>query len=209
MKRLFLLLMVVLVGAFYLGSCCSEDTTCPAGGAIEADFPYKFNQVVKFADTLGNSITVRMSDKLSNSEEYIVDGSCGVPRKDLDCSSSTTMQAVVVDSANILNGKKSFSAVIEKRQLPGDKIAIGYSLLAFGRSMSLIADYNSSNPTVTESTVLTDYTTPYKTYTNVYETKSQVLGSVNYRNKTVFDKQGKLIAFTLDQDTTKFFYAVE
>jgi hypothetical protein len=193
--------------AWILSSCCSKDQNCAEGNLSLGAFPYQYNQQIVFADTSGKRIRVQLKEGFVGTPQYRIDGSCSMPRKDGTCSSSIRLdQSVVIDSNNVLDPKyRYFTCSIQKSQdRPSD-----YSFGAFGLPPVSIWNYGNAN-NVYYGEKVPVYTTPYKTYNDVYTnipaTKSYMPG---YGSRIVFTQNGILISFTLSKDTTHTFYLVE
>jgi hypothetical protein len=85
--------LIIISCSLYLTACCSKDKTCPAGNATESDFPYKLGEQLVFADSSGIVIKVKLGNQLITTPEFSIEGSCGIPRKDMGCFSSTTFSS--------------------------------------------------------------------------------------------------------------------
>lgn len=209
MVRNILFCLIIMSCALYLAACCSKDQTCPAGDASENEFPYKLGEQLIFADSFGHVIKIKLSNQLTKTAEYTEEGSCGMPRKDLNCVSSTNiLHALIEDSSGVLGNKTSFSCGIYKIGVAGSSM-VNYSLSAFGQLLVGLSNFNTEPTTDKNVVVLPTYNTPYKTYTNVYSSMSATKGSNVIKPKAVFTLKGQLISFTLNKDTTRFYYLVE
>lgn len=209
MKKDYLQILVTILFAVYLASCCSKDQTCPAGDATENEFPYKLGEQLIFADSFGHVVKVKLANQLSKTAEYTVEGTCGMPRKDLDCVASTSISdAGIEDSSGVLGNKTWFTCGIQKNDAAG-RTMVSYYISAFGQVLVGLGNYNTEPTTDKNVVVLPTYNTPYKTYTNVYSSLSVTSGSNVIKPKAVFTLKGQLISFTLNKDTTRFYYLVE
>ena len=201
--------LIIMSCALYLAACCSKDQTCPAGDASENEFPYKLGEQLIFADSLGHIIKIKLSNQLTKTAEYTEEGSCGMPRKDLNCVSSTSISdAGIEDSSGVLGNKTWFTCGIQKNDVAGRPM-VSYFISAFGQVLVGLGNYNTEPTTDKNVVVLPTYKTPYKTYTNVYSSLSATSGSNVIKPKAVFTLKGQLISFTLNKDTTRFYYLVE
>jgi hypothetical protein len=196
--------LIIASLAWILASCCSDGKNCEAGNTSLGTFPYAYGETLVFADSLDNRIYVKLANEPNGSTAYDLEGSCSTPRKELHCESSISLnRETVTDSAGLLGvNQRFFYCSISK----GEGMPTSYALGAFGEAYFYINDYGSSN-NIPYATPLPSYSTPHHTYTNVYINTNSV---IPYQGKrVVFTPSGRLISFTMGQDSTHFFYAVE
>jgi len=193
--------------AWILSSCCSDDKHCAAGSSALGTLPYTAGQTIVFADSADNKITVRLTDEPDASEAYTAESSCSFMHKEEYCESSIGIRMKTIsDSTGILTAQQRyFHATLSKAEEVG---VTGYSLGAFGGVNIGINDYGAAN-TVYNAIQLDSFVTPFHTYTNVYVNDPIILYPGMQGKKYVFTRSGKLISFSIPQDSTHIFYLVE
>jgi hypothetical protein len=201
--KLFVVFFCFILLAEILSSCCSDDKYCPAGNPEAAGLPYTANETIQFADSAGHRIFIRMADEIKSSAAYQIDGSCSMPRKEMYCGAHVSLShASFTDSADIIPFRYRNLACSIDQSGDGNDLWIS----GLGGSLVSIFKYGKDN-IVYNATELAAYTTPFRTYTNVYRTVSVM--PVGRKSITVFTLQGRLVSFTIPTDTTRVFYVVE
>lgn len=213
MKILQCITLIALGSAAWtLSSCCSKDKNCVAANASVATFPYKQGQELAFADTAGNTVSMRLADNLILSPAYTVDGSCNAMKKENDCHLSAELRSqAITDTAGVVPpGQRLFQCMIDQTTGETYKSPVTlYSLSLFGAPVVMITQYGSDN-TVSGSVQIPAYTTPYRTYSGVYTNQPERNPRAPaYLKKFVFTNEGRLLSFSVGQDTSHIFYLVE
>jgi hypothetical protein len=207
-KSIYLGLGVSVILIF--SSCCRERTLycSPGEEVIKSSLPYIAGQNLVYQSETGKKIYVQMNTKVG-SNGFSYETSCNFKNKDQECEPSVSISGNVIDSSNVFGVyDRMFFASLTKRRYAEEKEF--YSFSAFGNSASLwFIDNLSENKTAgidSKFFVLeSDFKTPYKQYSQVI---TYSIEELKKKEKSVFDTNGKLIAFISPNDT-EFFYLVE
>lgn len=201
-------LIVILCLSFFaivLGSCC-DDKECPsAEKSISVAFPYQANEIVVFSDTAGNRITAKLNTSETKSEAYTTYKDCSFSMSEEDgvCIASKKLDAQSVkDESNKLDAYQlSFSQKIYTGEESWKPV---YEFRGLGLAIQ-IKDYNTTSNLFTQYIKLDSFTTPFQSYTNVYQSIKQSRSGF----QQVVTSTGRIISFNLRNDTNVYFYSVK
>ncbi len=200
-----------IASSLIFSSCCDERTLycSPGDEVIKSSLPYVAGQTLIYQSETGKKIYVELNSK-AGSKGYSYETSCKIMKNDNDaCEPSVSIAGKVIDSSNVFNVyNRNFFASLTKRQYAEDKEFFAFS--AFGNSASIyFTDNLSENKTVGIDpkffVIESDFKTPYKQYSQVITYSIEELKN---KEKSVFDTNGKLIAFISPNDA-EWFYLVE
>lgn len=200
--------IILACTAVLFTSCEMEDKNCEAGNPqLFGRFPYAPGQTILFRDTLQHEIEVTFNEQYSNSESYTIQGKNALTSRKIEpCVRRSGLEAQVKCTPDtLIRGVKQFSFSFELNEdNQTSNPVFAYSLIAF-RSVSMLASIQNGEFIPHRATSISAFTTPSKTYAKVFLSKQQG----TQPSKFVYDNQGRLIAFTLQPDTSSFFYLVE
>jgi YD repeat-containing protein len=201
----FLLLGFIMVSNT---SCRIDDRTCEAGSPeLFGTFTYSPGQTVLFKDSLQRQISVTFNNTYTNSNSYTIKGKNALSSSKIaSCIRSSGLNArVTCIPDTLLTNNRQFSI---SYQLDDDNNKVNpnysYSLIAF-QSVTIAANISNGAFTAHKASNLSSFTTPYKTYSNLLLSSQ----STPWDSKLVYNKNGKLIAFTLNGNPSTYFYLVE
>ena len=201
-------IIMLACSLFSFTSCKIEDKNCEAGNPqLFGTFPYSPNQKILFKDSLQREIEVTFNATYNNSSSYTIQGKNALSSKKIEpCVRSSGLGAQVKCIPDtLIRGTKQFSisyALNEDNQTSNSIYA--YSLTAF-QSVFILANISNGEFVPHRASIISSFTSPSKTYSNVLLSQQQG----TQPSKFVYDTKGRLIAFTLQPDTSTFFYLVE
>ena len=198
--------------SFFLSSCCGDDKHCPAGDVKNFPaFPYSPGESITFRDSSGHNIIVTLSNTYTTSNAETQTGICpGSLRTLRDCYSAVELVGTVYDPSNVLLSRQEQFAVQQSRPEEGSSKPVNLLLDAFFSANFSIANYQTETPDFSLlGTPLASYQTPYKTYTHVWTNTQPAPGQSSIIRKFVWTPKGRLLSFTLNNDTTTVFCVVE
>ncbi|MFY8021903.1 MAG: hypothetical protein ACOVP1_11925 [Bacteroidia bacterium] len=196
-----------LMGPILLNSCCEERTLyCnPGNDVIKSSIPYNGGETLVYQSESGKKIYVELSEK-TGSNGFSYETNCKPMNKTTNCEPSVSIIGKVIDSLGVFNVyDRMFYASLTKRQFAETKEF--YSFNAFGNRSSIWFNDNLSENKIAGLdpaffVLETNFKTPFKQYNQVitYSTKE-----LEKKEKSVFDTNGKLIAFISPNDAEWFY----
>ena len=199
-------LVIILCLSFFaitLGSCCG-DKECPsAEKSISVSFPYQPNETVIFSDTAGNRIIAIINSNETRSEAYTTYKGCAFSKSGEDglCIASKKLGArsVTDESSKLDSYQLSFNQKIYTGE---DSWQPVYEFRGLGLNIQIM-DYTTIGASFSQYVKLDTFTTPFKTYSNVYQSIKQPRSGF----QQVITSTGRILSFNLRNDTTHYFYA--
>lgn len=196
--------------SFIFQSCCEERTLyCNAGNdVIKSNFPYNAGETLIYQSESNKRIYVEISEKIG-SNGFSYETNCKPFNKATTCEPSLNLSGKVIDSLNVFNVyDRMFWASISKREYAAEKEF--YSFSAFGNRSGIWFSDNQTENKISgldpsQFVLETNFKTPYKLYDQVITYSQKELEK---KEKSVFDTNGKLIAFISPNDA-EWFYLVE
>jgi hypothetical protein len=194
---------------------CKKTKMCGASSLDQFPaFPYSPGQKIIFRDTLQNEITVTMNSQyeMSSAYELTLTSSLNVSTGDKYCGAQIVLNSVNGTSTDSLFNPKSANLRIdfEKFTEGPDKdytsFSVGgvFNMFIIGTIANNGVYTFENNSTIPVST----YTTPFKTYKNIFANKPSTSPSHSWR-RLFFDGKGKIISFNIQKDTLRTYYLVE
>lgn len=211
MKR-FIPILAFIPLAIYLSSCCTGDKQCPAGDPTKYPaFPYALGESLLFKDSAGQMLSVTFGSSYSSSPSSSHEGAChGSSRKVIECNSSVQLTGIVSDPSNLLTPLEKQFIVGQSRSEESGSKPVTLSVNAFGMVSFILFNYGMEQPTMhPPATPLSSYQTPYKSYSTVWTNTQYQPGNSVFIQKFVWSSTGRLISFSVHNDTTHLFHVVE
>lgn len=152
-----------------------------------------------------------LDDQLVQTAPYTIKGKCSAEQPNKTCKYMVSLSSKwVSDSSDVLLAQNEGFAVSINEN---DKVTTSptYKLTAFGTVEFIFYDYHETNRPQ-DAVIQETYQTPYKTYNLVYIHRpigSTAIYPPYERNKFVVDSKGRLISFSINQDTLDMFHLVE
>ncbi|MFZ4798550.1 MAG: hypothetical protein ACOYMA_13720 [Bacteroidia bacterium] len=196
---------------FFISSCCSDDKVCPDASTNNfSNLPYQIGQKITFKDSLGRTIELQLGKNINCSKGSVQKSSCSYMHQQFPCQQSININTETINDPNKLV-KISVPFNISLSKSEDVKNTEMYHLSAFGYQANFYGKkYSDSIENSKSFNKIISYKTPYKTYQNVFESKTQNSISPSiYNSKFVIDNQGKLLSFSLQWDTLNMFHLVE
>lgn len=211
MKR-FIAIIALMPLAIYLTSCCTSDKQCPAGDPSKYPaFPYALGESLTYKDSVGQTLRVTFGSSYITSPSSTHEGVChGSSRKVIECHSDVQISGFVSDSSNLLTSLEKQFIIGQSRSEESGSKPVTLSVNAFGMIYYMMLNYGSEQPVMEPQAIaLSSYQTPYKSYSNVWTNATVQTGNSRFIQKFVWNAKGRLISFSLRNDTTHVFHVVE
>lgn len=212
MKTLPILALGFILSLPTIFFSCKKSKPCPS--TTNADFPafpYNPNQKIVFKDSLNNEITVTMNSEIKNTPAYDLTlttwkGATG----DQYCAAQAELLTLKGSSTDSLFQDRFAQIRVEyEKFIEGpEQNFTNFSISGLNQVYIYGTIDQNGTKTFNNSSKLTTFKTPYKTYHNAFEFQ---LSNTPYPNSIhfVYDNNGRILSFNTKADTSRFYYLVE